>query len=187
MFNRRNKHFYATENPHLIQEVRHQYRFSLNMWCGLLNNKLLGPYFIDGNLTAEKYLDILQDMLDDLPLEYRLNEIWFQQDGCGPHNSRMVTDYLNQTFPNSWIGTRGPVAWPARSPDLNPLDFYLWGRLKNKVYNTPNATIEILREKIEDALKDIQEEEISNSIRNMNIRIAKCIEEDGRHFEQLLN
>lgn len=129
MFNRRNKHFYVTENPHLIQEVRHQYRFSLNMWCGLLNNKLLGPYFIDGNLTAKKYLDILQDMLDDLPLEYRLNEIWFQQDGCGPHNSRMVTDYLNQTFPNSWIGTRGPVAWPARSPDLNPLDFYLWGRL----------------------------------------------------------
>lgn len=54
------------------------------------------------------------------------------------------------------------------------------------MYNTPNATIEILREKIEDALEDIQEEEISNSIRNMNIRIAKCIEEDGRHFEQLI-
>ncbi|KAJ8924014.1 hypothetical protein NQ315_006790, partial [Exocentrus adspersus] len=30
IFNRRNKHFYATQNPYLIQEVRPQIRFSLN-------------------------------------------------------------------------------------------------------------------------------------------------------------
>lgn len=110
MFNRRNKHFYATENPYLINEVRHQYRFSLNIWCGLWNNKLLGPYFIDGNLTGAKYVEIIEEMLDDLPILYRRNSPWFQQDGCGPHNSRIVTDHLNRTFPDSWIRTRGPVA-----------------------------------------------------------------------------
>ena len=54
IFNRRNKHFYATNNPHLIQEVRPQVRFSLNLWCGLIDNKLLGPYFIQGNLQCPK-------------------------------------------------------------------------------------------------------------------------------------
>jgi hypothetical protein len=30
--------------------------------------------------------------------------------------------------------------WPARSPDLNPCDFYMWGNLKHKVYsNIPHS------------------------------------------------
>ena len=132
MFNRKNKHYYATVNPKLVQEVRHQYRFSLNLWCGLLDNKVLGPYFIDGSLTARKYLEILEEMLDDLPLDHRNSNLWFQQDGAGVHNAAVVEDYLNDRFTHSWIGTRGPVAWAARSPDLNPLDFYLWGFLKIK-------------------------------------------------------
>ncbi|KZC14193.1 hypothetical protein WN55_06624, partial [Dufourea novaeangliae] len=28
----------------------------------------------------------------------------------------------------------GPMLWPARSPDLTPLDFFVWGTLKDKVY-----------------------------------------------------
>jgi hypothetical protein len=27
--------------------------------------------------------------------------------------------------------------WPARSPDLNPLDFFVWGHLRCLVYETP--------------------------------------------------
>ncbi|KAG5895857.1 hypothetical protein JTB14_012242 [Gonioctena quinquepunctata] len=126
-------------------------------------------------------------MLDDLPIQYRRNSPWFQQDGCGPHNSRIVTDYLNRTFPDSWIGTRGPVAWPARSPDLNPLDSYLWGYLKNKMYDTTNPTIEFLREKIENVLEGIQGDEISKCIRSMGSRTAKCILQNGGHFEHLLH
>jgi hypothetical protein len=27
------------------------------------------------------------------------------------------------------------VAWPARSPDLNPSDFFLWGCMKSRVHH----------------------------------------------------
>lgn len=37
MFNRKNKHYYATENPHLMMETRPQVRFSINVWCGLFD------------------------------------------------------------------------------------------------------------------------------------------------------
>jgi len=37
-----------------------------------------------------------------------------------------VRVYLNESFPNRWLGHIGPVAWPPRSPDLTPLDYYLW-------------------------------------------------------------
>ncbi|EFN75683.1 hypothetical protein EAI_05404, partial [Harpegnathos saltator] len=40
--------------------------------------------------------------------------------------------------------------WPARSPDLNPLDFYFWGALKAIVYGSGRAlrTAQDLRDRI---------------------------------------
>lgn len=84
----------------------------MNIWCGLSNNK-------------SKYVEFMEQILDDLSIPYRRYNPWFQQEGCRSHNPRIVTNYLNRTFPKSRIGTRGPVAWPTRSPDLNLLDFYL--------------------------------------------------------------
>jgi hypothetical protein len=34
---------------------------------------------------------------------------------------------LNRMYPNRWIGRGGLRYWTPRSPDLNPLDFFLWG------------------------------------------------------------
>ncbi|KAJ8910687.1 hypothetical protein NQ315_015395 [Exocentrus adspersus] len=141
IFNRKNKHYYATENPHLKQETRPQIRFHINVWCGILDDTIIGPFIIDGNFNSQKYLQLLEtqleDALDHLSLRYVRNLEGFQQDGAGPHNAALVTQYLNNRFPNNWIGTHGPVAWPPRSPCLNPLDYFFWGYLKNKVYYTP--------------------------------------------------
>ena len=42
-----------------------------------------------------------------------------------------VREFLNSVFPALCVGRGGPTAWPARSSDLNPLDFYLWAHLKS--------------------------------------------------------
>jgi hypothetical protein len=41
---------------------------------------------------------------------------------------------ISTQFPDRWLGRGGHVSWPARSPDLNSLDFFLWGHLKESVY-----------------------------------------------------
>ena len=69
-------------------------------------------------------------------------------EGAPPHFSRIARQYLNDHFPGMWIGHNGPVAWPPRSPDLNPIDFYLWGHVKNEVYSTPVTNIDELWEPI---------------------------------------
>ena len=44
-------------------------------------------------------------------------------DGASIHNE--VTGYLNEIFVNRWMGLHSHlIKWPARSPDLNPLDFF---------------------------------------------------------------
>jgi len=52
------------------------------------------------------------------------------QDGAPPRFSCFVTDVLNEIFPDVWIGKGGPIPWTIRSPDLSPLDFFLWVTLR---------------------------------------------------------
>lgn len=190
MFNRRNKHFYSTQNPHLVREVRPQVRFSVNVWCGLFGDILLGPVFIPNRLTGQMYVDFLQnefeEMIDNLPLEAIRNINYFQQDGAGPHNARVVREFLDRRFPNAWIGTHGPVRWPPRSPCLNPLDYFLWGFVKNKIYDTPVHSEEHLRAKIREVFLSITPEMIRRATASMDRRTSLCIEHTGGHFEQYL-
>ena len=67
--------------------------------------------------------------------------MWYQQDGAPPHFARCVRNLLTEKFHHQWIGRGGPIEWPARSPDLTPLDFYLWGHVKSIVYRQPPNTI----------------------------------------------
>jgi hypothetical protein len=38
--NSHNQHYWATENPHVVTRKKFQEEFSLNVWCGLIDNKL---------------------------------------------------------------------------------------------------------------------------------------------------
>lgn len=79
--------------------------------------------------------DELPPLLDELgfPEEVRYNLI-FMQDGAPPHYAAAVRNFLNQEYPNAWIGRGGPIAWPPRSPDLNACDYFLWGHMKDIIY-----------------------------------------------------
>lgn len=59
--------------------------------------------------------------IEELPIE---GDIWFQHDGCPAHNTNIVRNYSNVTFPRRCIGRRGANNWPARSPDLSLNDFF---------------------------------------------------------------
>jgi hypothetical protein len=36
-----------------------------------------------------------------------------------------------------WDGRDSPMPWPPSSPDITPLDFFLWGYVKSNVFRTP--------------------------------------------------
>lgn len=188
--NRKNVRFWATEKPRATREIRIQGRSSLHVWCGLLDNKIIGPIFIDGSLNGEKYLNLLtndvENYLDNLPLR-QYNEIIWHQDGAPPHNVLPVVNYLNGKY-ETWIGRAGPIGWPPNSPDLTPLDSFLWGFLQNKVYETPVQDIEVLRNRIIETIQETNENNahfIVNSINKIESDYTKCLEINGGHIEQL--
>lgn len=126
MFNRNNTRYWATENNHLFRGGAFQERFGINVWLGVIGTRIVGPIFFYGPLNGAQYLHFLQNEIQNfievLPVQHE--HVFYQQDGAPPHNARVVTDYLSETFNNRWIGTHGPIRWPARSPDLTPLDFF---------------------------------------------------------------
>ena len=128
---------------------RHQHQFGLNVWAGIIDKFLIGPFSLDGKLTGIKYVDFLStrlhEILEEIPVDIRLR----MHDGAPPHFSRVARQFLNRHFANKRIDRGGPIARPARSPDLNPLDFHLWGHLKSIVYATSIENAEILRNRIE--------------------------------------
>lgn len=96
-----------------------------------------------------------------------------------------VRNYLNEKYPNRWIGRGGPIAWPARSPDLTPLDFFLWGHVKEQVYKTQVNTVIELRERIQTALNNVPQDMILRATEAVMRRTQMCINMEGRHFEHM--
>ena len=69
----------------------------------------------------------LPRLLEDVPLNKR-GRIYFQHDEAPPpHSSCEVRNFLNYRFPGQWIGRGITHSRPARSPDLSPLDYCVWG------------------------------------------------------------
>ncbi|GFV81626.1 uncharacterized protein TNCV_1702831 [Trichonephila clavipes] len=62
-------------------------------------------------------------------------------DGTPAHFSNVMQN-LHTTYLGRWIGGGEPIAWPLHFPDLNPLDFFFYSRLKLIMYETLVATVE---------------------------------------------
>lgn len=185
--NRHNYHYYSTENLHKTFVNNYQHRWSLNVWGGIVNNYVVGPYFFNRKLTGQEFHRFLREdfprLIEDLPDEVK-NMMWFQLDGAPAHFMREVREELNLMFPNKWIGRTGPISWPPRSPDLTSMDFYLWGTIKSEVYRTAATTQDDMKLRIHEAFQRITPIHLNNVRSNLLRRFRKCVERDGRHFEQ---
>lgn len=91
--------------------------------------------------------------------------------------SRETRRILNTDLSERWIGRRGHVKWPARSPDLTPVDFRFWSHLRQRVYplgfkyaNTSALEQTIIRE-----MHNIPLETYRKSMKDFRDRITKCL------------
>ena len=93
--------------------------------------------------------------------------------------------YLERQFGVRLVSRRTQIGldWPARSPDLNPLDFFLWGYLKSLVYNPRPATLDELERNITQAIAGLDPAMINRAILDIRARCHACIAAQGGHFE----
>ena len=112
-------------------------------------------------------------------------QVWFQQDGATSHAAIATLELLHQHFGDRVISRRTDNPWAAHSPDLSPLDFFLWGFVKNQIYQNSPETLVELKAEIKRVIGMINRDMCKKPIDNFVKRINMCYEQNGRHFEHL--
>lgn len=86
-----------------------------------------------------------------------------------------------------WAPWLHGFSWPPRSPDLNPLDFFFWGCLNEKVYSKPISNIIELRQRVSEAVEEINSRDYIRLIKISFLhRYRTCIDAGRKQFEHLL-
>lgn len=159
------------------------------VWLGVIDESIVGPYYFNGTVNSQSYLNMLEQFV--MPELNRLgknsNEIIYMHDGAPPHITAGVRNFLSANF-FGWMG-RGDgsiLGWPPRSPDFNPLDFFVWGYLSDLVYLIKPRDLHDLRMKIDEAVDNITADMLVNTQINFVKRMIKCLEEGGFIVEHLL-
>jgi transposase len=80
------------------------------------------------------------------------------------------------------------MKWPARSPDLNPIE-NLWGIVSRSVYagGRQYANVRELKSEILRCWENIPNQVIQNLILSMNKRVFEVIKNSGKGIKYLIN
>lgn len=180
--NSQNYRTWSTENPHVLVETS-LHPIKIGIWVAMSRRRVIGPIFFEETINAERYRqNILNPFIAALhPLEMQRG--YFQQDGATAHTAAATLQYLEEHFPQRVI-SRG--RWPPRSPDLSPLDFYLFGSLKNRIYRNRLHNVVELQAAIENEIRSIDVGTLRNVFENLKRRVHVCLQNEGEHFEHLL-
>lgn len=184
--NHQNFRYWSDEKPeeNIIELPLHSPK--IMTWAGIMRRGLVGPFFFEGNVSGASYLQMLEtQLMPTLDAIYgdNLSQMMFMHDGAPAHYSQTVKNYLKEWFPGTVIGRNSELAWPPRSPDLTPCDYFLWGHLKTIVRSRKPHDILDLRIKIIEAATNVTSSMIQNVLEDFRHRLSRCIEKNGDHIE----
>jgi len=183
--NHHNCVYWAPENLHVHVDKAVNLP-GVNVWCGLSARGLIGPFFFEGTVTGKAYLELLRSsILTAIHVLYENSEVFYQQDGAPPHYHRDVRAFLDENLQGPWIRQRGTFEFPPCSPDLTPLDFYLWGTLKDVMYRRKPAMLGDLRAEIRAACAAIPINTLTEVAQATDRRCNRCLAANGKQFEHL--
>ena len=72
----------------------------------------------------------------------------------------------------------GPDLWPPNSPDLNLVDYKVWGVMQQRVYECHMNSV--------DVWNSLRQNVIDAAINEWRKQLRACVRADGQHFEHLL-
>jgi len=135
--------------------------------------KINGAYYRDV-LLSQHLLPAIRQQSGDFFI--------FQQDSAPAHRAYDTVEMLRRDTP-AFIP---PTLWPPNSPDLNPVDYKIWGVLQERVYRTRIRDVEHLKERLVEEWAHFSQSIIDDAVNQWRQRLRACVHADGGHFEQTL-
>ena len=161
---KQNCRIWGTENQYAYIEKPTHPKL-VTVWRGFWSRGIIGSFFCESEqeeaviVNADRYRAMLNEFLFTKIEEEDIGNIWFQQDR---HTADATLDELCPVFEDRIISRKAEVVWLHRSCNLTPLDYYLWGAVKDKCYANKPETIDALKDNIREVLGEIQLHTIDN-------------------------
>ena len=103
----------------------------------------------------------------------------FQQDSAPSHKALTTQDWMAENFHDHVT----PNLWPPSSPDLNPLDYYVWGVVEREVNKHPHNTKASLKKAISQAMENMNKDHLINACSRFWSRIESVRKAKGGYIE----
>jgi inhibitor of nuclear factor kappa-B kinase subunit alpha len=173
-------------SPQRLLVQRAKFSASVMVSAGVCYGGKGSLHFVDdkAKINADYYTKTLLPKLIEDCNNLMPTDFIFQQDGAPAHTSHLAQDWLGQHTPD-FIKKDD---WPPNSPDLNPLDYHVWGAMLEQYQaHTPKPKNKAeLKTVIQAIWDDFPQESIDRAILSFRSRLLACTKAEGGHFEHLL-
>lgn len=182
-FNRQNSRVWTNNNKN-TQRIVHcvQKPKSLMVWAGVCRSGKTPLFFIEEGVKVnqEVYKELLAQKVLVWANKHFKDRFWtFQQDSAPSHTAKKVINFLVEKVPDIIL----PKDWPPSSPDLNPMDFSIWGILEKNACKKPHKSISDLKRSLKREWRKIDLHTIQKAVLDFHKRVDQCIKTKGGIFE----
>lgn len=186
--NRNNTTFWSTTNPHAVS-IHKLNQPGLTVWAGVCSLGIIGPFFFEETVSGQSYLNMLNNFIIPQVNQIDVNmNLIYQHDGAPGHFDRRVRQRLRERFGDRFVGRGASIEMPPRSPDITPMDYAIWGIVKDNVYSRKPATLDELKNYIifEFNVLNNNLSLLTKIVNSVYGRLWNCIIAEGKQFEHLL-
>ena len=147
------------------------------VWGGIRHNSKTELVFIDGNLNAADYREIILDPIVVVEDRTVGADFVLVDDNALPHRARLVDEFLTRQGITRMV-------WPSKSPDLNPIE-HVWAFMKHNVSRRlrPHHNLADLRAMVQEEWDQINLQFINRLVRSMNTRARQVLRYDGEYTD----
>ena len=143
---------------------------------------VMQPHFFQKGetVTKEVYLRVLQTVVKPWVDNVSKGRPYvFQQDGAPAHTSNLVQEWLLKNLDMFWSKN----IWPPNSPDLNPLDYFVWGVIERETNKSRHANTDSLTAAIKTSFNKLSPQMLACACERFRSRIEKVINVGGSYIE----
>lgn len=168
--NRKNDRYSnSSEVPH----VMHTKFPATVMVLGVVSSEehVMSPHSFPQGLrvNAVGYIEVLETVVKPwIDRVCNVRPYIFQQDSASSHKAATTQEWMTRNLHNHIT----PDIWPPSSPNLNPLDYYVWGVVERETNKQPHNTIDSLKTAITRTMIYMNKGQLINACQSFR----KCIE-----------
>jgi len=181
--NRRNDRWLAHDPEDVPVVARTKFPASVHVLSVVSSeDDIMPPHFFKKRetITKEVYVEILRTTVKSWMEDVAAGRPYiFQQDGAPAHTSHLVQNWLSDNIDMFW----SKDFWPPNSPDLNPLDYYVWGVVERDSNKARHPNVASLQAAIEAAFIKMDRAQLQTACSRFRNRIEAVIEAQGGYIE----